>query len=196
MRRGSRLPLSAPIEVDDFEKRYRGGARVRIESLRLLGRLVLIEGGNGTGKTTLLRAMGGLIRYRGRIAGLARTLYIGEGASLPALFSVEGYLDCLLSIYGDASQERKETLLALFELKHIRRRRIFQLSKGQRQKLALAGGLLAGGGTLLLDEPFSGLDDGSKRRLAAYLHLDARRVLIATHEEWPLTHESPSRVRL
>ena len=159
-------------------------------SLRLPGSGVsVLLGPSGCGKTTVLRALAGLERARGRITlngevwqddGAARRPfvpthqrpigYVFQEASLFAHLSVQGNLD-----YGrrriPPEQQRisLDEAVALLGIAHLMDRRPDRLSGGERQRVAIARALLTSPRLLLMDEPLSALDAARKAEILPYL---------------------------
>ena len=138
------------------------------------GQVLALLGGSGCGKTTLLRAIAGLqpldagaVHLDGR--DVSRTPTPGRGIGVVfqhyALFpnlSVQDNIAFGLQARGDTpalQQARIAELLALVGLAEHAAKRPGQLSGGQRQRVALARALAPRPSLLLLDEPFSALDE-------------------------------------
>ncbi|MFG1489592.1 metal ABC transporter ATP-binding protein, partial [Oceanospirillum sp. HFRX-1_2] len=153
------------------------------------GKLHMLTGANGAGKSSLLKCMAGLMPHQGDIfwhwpVGLERDLreaqqesqkvaYIPQleafDATLP--ITVEDYL--LASIQpkvffrrpADKEQQRLALLLSTVGLDQKRRRKIGQLSGGERQRLLFARALAQGASLWFLDEPMNGLDQKAQQQI-------------------------------
>jgi molybdate transport system ATP-binding protein len=172
-------------------------------------KFVVLFGASGSGKTTTLRAVAGLVHPdAGRIAVGGRTLFdSARGINVPARQRNIGYLfqDYALfphltvekniafalrpSLWGRLSREEKvrvEEALALFHIAELRQAMPAELSGGQRQRVALARALVRKPELLLLDEPFAALDPHLRARLRSGL-LDVQKhfkvpVLLISHD--------------
>ena len=143
------------------------------------GRVSGFAGPSGSGKTTLLRTLAGLEKPdAGEISFGGETWFSsGNRRSVPAWKRSAGLvfqdyaLFPHLSVLGNArfgavDREAAEEALELVGLADLRSRRPRELSGGQRQRAALARALAARPRVLLLDEPFSALDEELRARLA------------------------------
>jgi len=134
--------------------------------------IVGLLGPNGAGKTTTINmvlgvlaptsgtiTIGGLDVARKRSQALARTNFAAVYATLPGNLTVEQNLRFFGLIYAIANlNQRIETLIAQFDLAHLRNSRCGVLSSGEQTRVALAKALLNQPQLLLLDEPTASLD--------------------------------------
>lgn len=200
-------PARAAVELKDVWFRYeRDGADVlRGTTLTVPeGSLFAVVGGNGTGKSTMLRAICGVARpYRGKITVLGRRLkewkkaelFRGGVALLPqdplslmVKKTVRGDLEEMLDGRGLAAEQRAAAVgevATLTDIAPLLDAHPFDLSGGEVQRAALAKVLLCEPRLLLLDEPTKGLDAFFKDKLARLLRsLTARgtTVLMVSHD--------------
>jgi len=187
------------IAVDSFTKLY--GDLVAVENLSFAvgaGEVLGLVGPNGAGKTTTLRALAGIIApTRGSIAiagfplstqpvqAKQRLAFIPDEPQLFEYLTVEEHLRFVGRMYGvrDAPQ-RIPALLAELELSEKQRALPTELSRGMRQKLAIACGLLHEPAALILDEPLTGLDPAGMRRMRATVTQRAAQgtsVILSSH---------------
>ena len=187
------------IVVDSFTKLYRDLVAVEGLSFAVGGGEVLgLVGPNGAGKTTTLRALAGIIApTRGtiRIAGYdlasqpveakRRLAFIPDEPQLFEYLTVEEHLRFVGRVYGVAdAPARIPALLGELELLEKARSLPTELSRGMRQKLAIACGLLHDPAALILDEPLTGLDPAGMRRMRATIAARARAgaaVILSSH---------------
>lgn len=152
------------------------------------GAISALVGGNGCGKSTLIRTVAGIMRCeRGKLRndGRAQQAYLPQNPE--ALFVCDTVAEELTEWQqrcGFSDQEVAD-IVEEAELTHVIDHHPFDLSGGQRQKLALAKLLLTHPRLLLLDEPTKGLDPLSKCTVARMLTKTANEgatIIIATHD--------------
>jgi ABC-2 type transport system ATP-binding protein len=158
-------------------------------------------GANGSGKSTTMKMITGLIRpTEGEIlfegapigrdpVGYRRRLgYVPEEPHLYTHLSGLEYLTLIAQLRelpARSTRDRIEGLLRLFSLSSDRHAPISTYSKGMRQKILLAAALMHNPDLVLLDEPFSGLDVGTGlvlRSLIVELAARGKVVLFSSHE--------------
>ena len=162
------------------------------------GEVLGLVGPNGAGKTTTLRAIAGIIApTRGTIAIAGHQLasepvaakqqlaFIPDEPQLFEYLTVEEHLRFVGRLYGVAdAPARIPPLLAELELSEKHRALPTELSRGMRQKLAIACGLLHEPAALILDEPLTGLDPAGMRRMRETIAARARggaAVILSSH---------------
>nr|WP_326593518.1 ATP-binding cassette domain-containing protein [Streptomyces sp. NBC_01294] len=134
------------------------------------GALVRVEGGNGGGKSTLLRLVAGIdAPTEGRVGGRPRrTAYVPERFPAALPLGAAAYLTHLGRVHGLRGAEaarRAEHWLERFGAAGHARTPMAELSKGTSQKVAVAQALLAEPGLLVLDEAWTGLDASARTEL-------------------------------
>ena len=187
------------IEVDGLTKLYGDFPAVRELSFQVAaGEVLGLVGPNGAGKTTTIRTIAGIIapsRGRVRVAGhdireepvAAKSLlaFIPDEPHLFDYLTVEEHLLFVGRLYRVAdARTRLEPLLEELELLPRRRALPPELSRGMKQKLAIACGLLHGPSALLLDEPLTGLDPVGIRRMKATIirrAAEGAAVILSSH---------------
>jgi ABC-2 type transport system ATP-binding protein len=168
------------IEVSGLTRLYGDLIAVDHLSFRIApGEIMGLVGPNGAGKTTTLRSIAGIIRPTAgtiTIAGadLAKDpltakralAFIPDEPELFEYLTVEEHLRFVARMYGVATvDERIGPLLDELELTDKRGTLPGELSRGMRQKLAIACGLIHDPAVLILDEPLTGLDPAGIRRM-------------------------------
>jgi ABC-2 type transport system ATP-binding protein len=188
------------IEASNLTRRF--GNRVAVERVSFAirqGEIFALLGPNGAGKTTTMRMLAALIpptEGRVRIAGMELTrktagsirARVGLLTETPGLWDrLEVYTNLLVyaRLYGLARPaDAVEAALRRFGLWDRRDDLAVVLSKGMKQKVALARALIHAPPVVLLDEPTAGLDPQTARdvrELVLELRRDGRAVLVSTH---------------
>lgn len=168
------------IEVSDLSKRYGTFSAVRDLSFSVRpGEVLGLVGPNGAGKTTTLRCLAGIIPVSGgtvQIAGnnitnnpipAKRALaFFPDEPRLFEYLTVRQHLNFVARIYGVHNHEAlAQPLLEEFEIADKADQLPGELSRGMKQKLAIACGLLHGPQVMFFDEPLTGLDPLGIRRM-------------------------------
>ena len=169
------------------------------------GKVLVLFGASGAGKTTTLRAIAGLLRpVCGRVEIGGRVVYDGDGGVwVPTHQRRVGYLTQQYRLFphlkvaaniGFGLQDRGSTvgrdrvseLVSVFQLDGLEDRYPWELSGGQQQRVALARALAPNPEMLLLDEPFASLDAELRRNLRqelrAMLAQSPVPVMLVTHD--------------
>lgn len=162
------------------------------------GEILGLVGPNGAGKTTTLRCLAGIISPTSgqilvaghdlrddAIAAKRALAFIPDEPHLFDYLSVEEHLRFIARLYAVHDVEsRLPSMLEELELSDKRRSLPGELSRGMRQKLAIACGLLHEPSALLLDEPLTGLDPAGIRRMRETIVARAERgtaVILSSH---------------
>lgn len=152
------------------------------------GALLAVFGENGSGKTTLLQAVAGLLAPSAGCVVRTSTGVTGLAGHLPMLYeelTIRENLEWTARLYGmPAGSARIEDLLARAGLAELAGRTVGRLSRGQVQRVTLVRALLPQPGLLILDEPFSHLDDAARAGFETWLgeiQSAGKTCLLATH---------------
>lgn len=214
----------APIlEVHDFTFRYAARPGPAVQGITFSveeGEMLLIAGPSGCGKSTLLRALNGLIprSYKGELQGAIRiggmdprtwplarlsqhvgTLLQDPERQIVAADVLHDVAFGLENLGWPRARilERVDEVLHALGIAHLRDRPTFQLSGGEKQRVALAGILAMAPRILLLDEPLASLDPQSAQDALALfrqLHQEGHTVLLVEHRVEDAMKARPNRV--
>jgi ABC-type multidrug transport system ATPase subunit len=192
------------IRARDLEKRY-GRRRVLngVDIAVPAGGFAVVIGPNGSGKTTLLRVLAGLAApTRGVLEVNADRARLGYLAHEPLVYRELTALENL-ELYGrlyrvPERRERIGMLLERFGLWDARSERVSTYSRGMTQRLALCRALLHDPELILLDEPYSALDEEGADLLDHELEMlaGARTLIVATHDSQRLARLTTTRIAL
>lgn len=186
-------------------KRY--GGVVALDGVDLdvaRGEAVRLAGKNGAGKSTLLRILATLEHATSGDVSIDGLTARADG---PRLRAIVGYLPDRPQFYEDLTphenlrffadlfgvmaagyRERKAGLWAALGLDDLGSKRSGALSRGQKQKLALACALVHSPSVVLLDEPHAGLDDAAVASVDALIETEKERgssIILASHSHAP-----------
>jgi len=216
-------PAHFPLEIEGLTFRYHSRSEPAIQDITLNihpGEIVLLAGASGCGKTTLMRCINGLIPrvYRGVLEGQIR-LYgapvnelsmaelskkVGTVLQDPERQIVASYvLNEVAFGLENLGIPRREILsrvnqtLEYLGVSYLREREVFNISGGEKQKIALAGALVMEPRILLLDEPLASLDPASAREallLFRRLAEDGISILLVEHRVDDVWVIQPDRV--
>lgn len=190
--------MPGAVEVEGVWKFY--GDFPALRDIRLSvrpGSCVALIGRNGAGKTTLLRIVGGFSRAgKGRVRIFAHTPreaearramgFIGHGISVYDELSALENLTLFGRLYNLPDPRRAAMeWLERTGLAHVKDGLVREFSRGMRQRLAVARAFLHAPGLLLMDEPFTALDDRAIAVLQEVLRealAQGRTIIMSTHQ--------------
>jgi ABC-2 type transport system ATP-binding protein len=185
-----------PLEIDHLSKRF--GTVRAVEDLTFSvepGRVTGFLGPNGSGKTTTLRMLLGLVHPSAGTATIGGKRYeeldnpssavgaVLEATSFHPARRARTHLR-MAARAGGHDEARVDEVLGLVGLSGDAKRKVGGFSMGMRQRLELATALLGNPGVLILDEPSNGLDPQGiawLRDFMRYLAGEGRTVLVSSH---------------
>lgn len=191
--------IASMIRVDHFTKTYQDFVAVRDLTFSVEpGQIVGLVGPNGAGKTTMMRVLSGIIPPSGGTLSVdghdvvrdpvAAKLALGYIPDEPRLFdnlTVWEHLDFFAAAYGvDNYEPAAENLLKFFSLDQKRNHVVQSLSRGMRQKVAIACAYLHNPKAILFDEPLTGLDPEGIRAIKVSMQERAANgaaIIISSH---------------
>ena len=194
-REGERDAAEPAVTFRNVTKRYGAVEALRDVSFSLPpGTVTGLVGANGSGKSTLLKLAAGFVRpsagevrVLGRLPGIAerrQIAFVAEVDPLDGWMTVDQAVRFVRSFFTDWDEDQEAELREILELPAARR--VGDLSKGMRTRVRLLLGLARSAPLVLLDEPFSGIDPVSRRRIADAILAACRRgrrtILLSTHD--------------
>jgi energy-coupling factor transporter ATP-binding protein EcfA2 len=217
------MPPKPSLVIENLSFRYRSRNEPALKNINLSvgsGQVILIAGASGCGKTTLARCINGLIprSYKGEITGKIRMLgqdiaelslarisqmvgtvlqdperqILGTKVLSEVAFGLEN-----LNLTREEIYQRVDESLDRLRIPHLRERETFNLSGGEKQKVALAGVLAMHPRILMLDEPLASLDPASAEEalnMVRSLADDGMTILMVEHRVEDVLKIHPERV--
>lgn len=205
------------IEINNVSFTYERAACPSLQNITLsirAGECILLCGKSGCGKTTMTRLLNGMLPdfYPGKLTGSVRvkeldpvsspmheisktvgtvfqnprTQFYTVNTTSEIAFGCENY-----GMQPEIIQERIKQAAADLKIENLLNRNIFQLSGGEKQKIAFASIYALNPDIYVLDEPSSNLDCFAIRELRAILELlkaQGKTVILAEHRTWYLEH--------
>jgi ABC-2 type transport system ATP-binding protein len=191
-----------PIAVEHLTRTY--GAFVAVDGLSFdvgAGEIVGLIGPNGAGKTTTLRSLAGILRptrgairidgfeigadARATIEAKRRLAFMPDEPNLFEYLTVAEHLRLIARLYSvDDFDQRSQALIDELDLGGKERSLPGELSRGMRQKVVIACGLVRQASVLLFDEPLTGLDPRGIRKMRETIVARGRAgaaILLSSH---------------
>lgn len=183
------------IQLENVSKRYLTAKALTDANLTIEpGQIVGLIGSNGSGKSTTLKLIAGLIRptkgtvlVDGVIADrkiCTKLSYLSELDAYYSFFTVKQTVDFYNDTFKDFNREKAEEILDFMKLD--RNKKVKHLSKGNRGRLKIVLTLSRDVPYILMDEPLSGLDpivrQSIVKGLISFIDLEKQTVVITTHE--------------
>ncbi|MCX6586276.1 MAG: ABC transporter ATP-binding protein [Acidobacteria bacterium] len=184
------------VELADIRAGYGAEVLRGVTAAFGAGQLTALLGPSGCGKTTLLKVLAGLLPAAGSVSFdgeemggvVAEKRQVAMVFQKPLLFphlDVQGNVEFGLKMRGRA--EDVTPMLALTGVEALARRKVGELSGGQEQRVALARALVTRPRVLLLDEPFSALDEALRAQMRTLVRGLQRKLrtttLFVTHDQ-------------
>lgn len=193
------------IEITNLSYSYADGEQA-LASLQLsipMGKRTAILGANGSGKTTLIHHLNGIflaqqgqVRICGQLVQKKNLLDIRKKVGLlfdnpdSQLFSTTVYHDIAfgprnLGLEEERVNSRVEQAMQAVAIAHLQEKAPYNLSWGQKKRVAIAGILAMQPEIIIFDEPFSGLDPASLQqfmRILEQLYTEGRTLIMSTHD--------------
>lgn len=166
------------IKVENITRAFDNKVLFNNLSFELQSGVYALVGKSGSGKTTLLRILSGLQKANSGVFTIDKPISVSfqENRLFPWYTALKN-----VSIISDP--ETAEAILSELMLEDSLNKYPYELSGGMKRRVSLARALAAKSKTILLDEPFAGLDDGTANRTLEVIlkHSKNKVVLISTH---------------
>ena len=186
------------LKLEAVTKLYKNGRGIEDISFTLApGEVLGLLGPNGSGKTTTMKAIAGLVTIsKGNIqvcgvdavsrheAAMRHTGCLIEAPALYEYMTVERNLKMAAQFYNHVGDQRIEEVLHMVEMHKYKNDKIGALSLGMRQRVGIAAALLSMPSLLILDEPANGLDIEGMiyvREVVKQVASNGSAVLISSH---------------
>lgn len=184
--------------IDNLSKTYKNnvtavsGFQIEIEK----NQIVAIAGPNGSGKTSIIHSILGIITPSEGTILLddlpnmsaefkQKFAYVPDDLLLPDALSAAEYLDFVSSMYNCTSKEKRKQLIELFDMEEALQEPIETYSHGMKKKTQLIAAFMLESEFVIMDEPFRGLDIeaviNTKKLMKRYVAVQGS-ILLSTHD--------------
>lgn len=199
----SNIPTMPPLlSISGFRKKYPSGFQFTLDQLELQPGIHLIQGENGSGKSTFLKALAGIHPAEGEIVlqeislradPLRYRIKIGYAEAEP-IFPEFLNADDLIEVVAQSKKAQKpqiETLKETFGIQKFSSYPVGTYSSGMLKKTALVLAFLGNPSLVILDEPFTTIDPASQEILTDLILEQSKSgvsFLLTSHQSNPLDH--------
>lgn len=188
------------VRVEGVTRMFGATPALRGVSLELhAGSITILSGPNGAGKTTLLSIIGtqlrpsrGEVHYEGAAGVLEQSVvraqlgWVSHDSHCYRELTCRQNVELAARLYGVSAESAWRRVADRFGLGRFAEREVGRLSRGQRQRAALARALVHEPSLLLLDEPWTGLDAASSQRLEEVVREERERgaiIVVVSHQQ-------------
>lgn len=184
--------LPALIELDALAFGHDGRPLLSGLKSQITAGVTLVRGGDGRGKTTLLRLLAQELKpdsgKLGMPAGPVQIFRTDPGTLAFEQFAIPAYFQSLKPVYPLFNEVRLPALIEGLGLQPHLHKQLFMLSTGTKRKVWLAAAFASGAAVLLLDEPFAALDGPSMAFVTTLLQqasVQTRQAVVVADYEAP-----------
>lgn len=180
--------MSRLIEARGLRYRYPDGTQALdgVDFHLDAGECVALFGANGSGKTTFVLQLHGLLKGQGSLQIQGRIGLVFQDADdqlfMPTVLEDVAFGPCNLGCSPEAAIERARQALELVGMSGVADKAPYHLSAGQKRRVAIAGVLAMAPDVLVFDEPTTYLDPPAERDLARLLQSLPQAKLLVTHD--------------
>lgn len=174
------------IQFQQVSKLFKNNRGIRDISFTLeAGKITVLVGSNGAGKSTIIKILTGLLRPTSGtvVVNKDAVQYMPDDIQFPDTLKANEILQYLAALKRVSNDEQQALLtrVGLAEAQHLK---VGQYSKGMRQRLNLAQSLMGAGELLILDEPTNGLDPhwiANLKDILLQQRASGQAILFSTH---------------
>jgi len=169
------------IQIRGVQKHYKKEV-IAFQDTTIKERITILYGENGVGKSTLLKAIAGLIHYNGQIETTLSFSYLSEFDYVQKDTTILEYMNLFLTL-EDYNHDELIILLRQLHLDDSVDKLLTECSKGMLKKMYFILAIVLKRDCYLLDEPFSGVDKDSTKTMIEYIKTSTKMYVISTHNK-------------